>query len=503
MEQEQQGPRTIEEVLRLLLDQFQESKASQQQFQTQQLAFNESMAQKLENIESRLVVLEMKSRPSTPPGKAMDVEPRVAFTATPPASPVAEPAAVPDTPMFGPTGLPVTPAPGKPTGTERTSKPKRRETLHLRTLKDSEDHAKPPVVHGVMPKHDHITYAKPGVRRFRIFWEEVLIFEMLYGVKLPVCALIGIMVMEQLIATDPARLGNGKFMLLARDELYVLMQSQFRPGDRLEFITALTKNVDFEISASYRPTPEWFQPFYEALLTFIKRFIEVYEILVIGIEDDQILPRVDNKEGGLVHIFVGKIPFEYGVRIVRLMGATKWQDLRAFTNGFRAQVESSKNYSEAARRLRRTFGGTRYDAEDREQKFKRLQGLCALQSTLEESDEDLDEAVNAAAEDLSEEPDALLAALDHKQPQKKPAFDKEREPLVCINKLLRGVCNKPNCSYVHREDLVAQKRLEFRASLDKMIAGQKERGAPHRAVPQRAAAVEDAFTDRYDDDEEY
>lgn len=259
--------------------------------------------------------------------------------------------------------------------------------------------------------------------------------------------------------------------------------------------------MDFEISASYRPTPEWFQPFYEALLTFIKRFIEVYEILMVGIEDDEILPRVDNKEGGLVHIFVGKIPFEYGVRVVRLMGATKWQDLRAFTNGFRAQVEISKTNSEAARRLRRTFGGTRYEAEDREQKFKRLQGLCALQSTLEEPDEDLDDAVNAAADDLGEDLDDMLAALDHKQPQKKPAFDKEREPLVCITKLLRGVCNKPNCSYVHREDLVAQKRLEFRALIDKQIAAQKERGAPHRAVPQRAAAVESAFTDTYDDEE--
>lgn len=132
--------------------------------------------------------------------------------------------------MFGPTGLPVTPAPGKLAGAERASKPKRRETLHLKTLKDSEAHARPPVLHGVLPKHDHITYTKSGVRQFRIFWEAVLLFETLHTVLLPVCALIGVLVMEQLIATDPARLGNGKFMNLARSDLYVLMQSQFRPG---------------------------------------------------------------------------------------------------------------------------------------------------------------------------------------------------------------------------------------------------------------------------------
>lgn len=358
-------------------------------------------------------------------------------------------------------------------------------------------------MHSMVAKHDHITYTKPGVKNFLEFWEAINEFEQKHNTRLPVCAMISLQVREMLISKDHNRYGNGKFMKLEREELYMLMQSQFRPLDKLEFIAALTKNVDFEISANYRPTPEYFVPFYDALLRFTSKFIEVYEILVIGIEDMNIVPRVDNKEGGLVHIFIGKILFEYGTRIIRLMGVTKWDTLRAFTKQFRVYVDAGKQQSDAARSLRRTFGGTRYEAVDREQKFKRLQQLCAMQVSADNQDPDLDEAVEAAWEEFADDITDMLAVVNHKQPQKKPAFDKDRAPLVCITKILHGVCNKPGCTYVHREDLVAQKRLEMLGLLEKQIAAQKDRGAPHRAAPQRAAAVEDAFHDTYDDDANY
>lgn len=502
MEQQQQPGTTIEDALRLLYEQGQQTNLTMQQMQAQQAAFNESMTQKMDNIETRLVALETKSRPPTPPARAMDVEPRVTFPATPPASPAVEPAATaPETPMFGATGLPVTPAPGKAALPERAARPERRETMHLRELKDSEARAQVPVMHSVMAKYDHITYTKPGVKNFQEFWHAISQYEELNNTKLAPCAMIDFHVREKLISKDYARYGNGKFMKLTREELYTLMQSQFRPGDKLEFIASLTKNVDFEISANYRPTPEYFMPFYDALLQFTSKFIQVYEILIVGIEDMNIVPRVENKEGGLVQIFVGKIPFEYGVRIIRLMGASKWETLRVFTKQFRVYVEAGKQQSDAARSLRRTFGGTRYEAVDREQKFKRLQQLCSMQVAGDTEDPDLDAAVEAAWEEFADDIANMLAVVNHKQPQKKPAFDKERAPLVCITKILHGVCNKPGCSYVHREDMVAQKRLEMLGLIEKQIAAQKDRGAPHRAAPQRAAAVEDAFVDSYDDEE--
>jgi len=468
----------MEQVAEHLMDQIAEKFAAQT---AQQLAFKEEINARFEKLELRLVALEAKSRSSSP----------IYFDAT---------------------GLPITPAGkgaksdaaksggedlGKTKDGNNTKKPDRRETLHLHSMKVSETVSQLPLVHGVLASSDHIRYKKSSIRNFFEFWELVNEYELRERTTLPVNTLIEKTVREHLISTDRNKLGTGKFYTLDREELYNLMQEQFRPADKLDFMKQLENNVDFVFSAHFRPTPEYFKPFYDALLLYISNFTKTFEILSYGSDDLKLnVPRCDSKPGGLVKAFVGKIPFEYGTRVLQLMEDTKWSTLLDFIRDFQKIMDQHKDDAERARKLRRTFGGTQYEAKKFEQKLQHLQALRAESA---DDFEDVREAAELEAEELNEELDDMLAAA-MQQPRgkdfpKKTPYDKDapqRDPLVCITKLLHGTCTKVPCNYSHKEDMVAKKRLEFLDLIQKQIAATK----PQRTFPpHKVAVLENSYED--------
>lgn len=464
----------MEQVAEHLMDQISQKFSEQA---TQQLAFKEEINARFEKLEFRLVALEAKSRSSSPI-------------------------------YFDTTGMSITPAhkttkssasedPPKNKDGNNTKKPDRRETLHLHTVKTSEAVSSLPLVHGVLASSDHIRYKKSSIRSFFEFWELVNEYELRERTTLPVNTLIDKTVREHLISTDRNRLGTGKFYTLDREELYSLMQEQFRPADKLDFMKQLENNVDFVFSAHFRPTPEYFRPFYDALLLYISTFTKTFEILSYGSDDFKLnVPRCDSKPGGLVKAFVGKIPFEYGTRTLQLMEETKWPTLLDFIRDFQKIMDQHKEDAEKARKLRRTFGGTQYEAKKFEQKLQHLQ---ALRAEFADDFEDIRDAAELEAEELDEELDDMLAAA-MQQPRsndfpKRTPYDKDatqRDPLVCITKLLHGTCTKTPCNYSHKEDMVAKKRLEFLDLIQKQIAAAK----PQRTFPpHRVAGLENSYDD--------
>ena len=250
---------------------------------------------------------------------------------------------------------------------------------------------------------------------------------------------------------------------------------------------------------------EYYRPLYDALLLYISKFTKVYDILIHGLNDDKtILPRCENKPGGLVKAFVSKIPYEHGARLLQLLDTQKWDTLQAFLRDFRRLIDDNKDDSERARKLRRTFGGTQYESQKFEQKLQHLQELRALPVDPAVEDEEWHEAVNAAALDLEDELDTMLnAAMQQphgKEPFKKTPYDKNappRDPLVCITKLLHGTCTKSPCNYSHKEELVTKKRHEFIELMQKQLAASKTSGPPRAFPPQRVSVMEDTYDDDF------
>jgi hypothetical protein len=359
------------------------------------------------------------------------------------------------------------------------------------------------MIHAVQVPYDHIRYTRSSVKSFSDFWELVENYERMYNTVLPVNAMISLEIRETLVATDRRRL-EGNFYSLSRTDLYDLMQSQFRPVDRIEFMQKLEDNVEFVFSAHKRPSPEYFKPFYDALLVFCTRFSRIHDILIQRVRNDSsILPRVDNKPGGLIKAFLTKIPFEYGTRVYLLMDIQSWESLNSFIKAFRNIADEHKAHSELTRKLRRCFGGTQYES-------KRLQHLQELRAFVPDPSIYDDEWYETVASELADLPDpdedlTVLLATAMQQPRardpsKKLPYDKTapRDPLVCITKLLHGTCTKSPCAYSHDKDLVMKKRYEIKEMIEKQIALSKAGGAQRAYPPQKVAALEE-----HSDDEDY
>lgn len=471
------------------------------EIKNEQKANNET----LQKMDARLVALEQKSAPSSrspSPSSSKHSEEKKTTSFEVPSPSRATYTTLPreEEDMFGPTGLPFTPAPSKRDSKASDREKPRRETIHIRNVRNAEAGSQRPVVHGILPSHDHITCKKLTVYTFYKFWEEVMIYERRERTTLPVTTMLDEAVRNRLIANDRRHLNEENFYDLSHHELYDVMQKDFAPMDRIDFMKLLEANVEFTFSAHFRPTPEYFKPFHDAILLYSSRFIKIFEILAHQRADDQVLPPCNDKPGGLVKAFVSKIPFEYGTRLLLLLDKRSWDDIYQFLKDFMRIVDAHKDDAEASRKLRRCFGGTQYEAKKFDQKLQHLQQLQALPALPEDRDDDRDDALAAAEEELEEDIDAMLAALQ--QPSGREPFNKSagpRDPLVCITKLLYGTCSKAGCSYSHKEDLVAKKRVQFMDLIQKQIAAAKPSSAQRQPFPQRAAVIQDV----YDDDEEY
>lgn len=476
-------------------------------FRSQQIAHNNATAATMQNIDTRLTVLEVKSRPASPGPSRAEETARKATFAPSPASAKPDKEVREETPYYHQgTGLPITPAPGKNDQSAGAAKEDkhydRRDTMHLRSLVQLETTSQFPTVHQTASSFAHITYTRSSVKSFFKFWEDIARYEMKEQAGLKnVHGLIDESVVNALIATDRTRLDNGKFYKLTRSDLYELMQSAFRPMDKIDFSKKLEANVEFTFQSNYRPTPEYFQFFYNALLLYISKFTKVFEILICGCTDRKsVLPRCDNKPGGLVKIFVEKVPFEYGKNVLRLFDVDKWNDYYAFIKAFTERIEEHYGDGERARKLRRCFSGTHYEAKKFDEKVQALQQLSAAPPHPSISEDDHEDMVQIEGEQLDQELDALLAAMQQpnsKGPSPKPSFDKNapREPMVCIGKLLKGVCTKAQCNFSHKEEDINKKRHEFLKLINEQLAASRS-----SAAAQRVHNIAPLVEDRYDDD---
>lgn len=414
--------------------------------------------------------------------------------------------------LFGPTGLPKTPKPGKePPANHNRGSRSRRQTLHVRNLESAAKKAQAPLLYGTIGSHDHIKYTKSNIRNFIKFWRAVRTYMLRWGVLPPIAALIEDTIVERFIASDYAKFGDGKFGDLPLVDIYTIMQAEFRPVNRKNFIDKLKDNVDFEFTSHYRPSSEYFIPFYDALLVYIASFTEVFDILrfkVTAEEEPYLMPRCDNKQGGLIKLFLSKIPYEFGDNILFNLLDQHWKSLPAFFTEFRKSLDVCKAHSESARRLRSLFSGTQYESKKHEQKLQHMQ-------TMRESSPSPEPALEERCDDCdpdelqdAEEVDTMLAAamypLRSKDAPQRPrsgtkaAPQGAREQLPCFAKLENGVCNDKQCTYSHNEELLARKRQEKIDKLMKTQAASRGTGGPRAPAPQKFSNLQDA-----PDDEEY
>jgi len=421
-----------------------------------------------------------------------------------------------DLDMYGATGLLNTPhkPPSNPFSSDTLGGDRnpRRHSIHQHGLIEAEKNASHVITYGVRESYDHIRLKSRTARAFFQFWEDVVLYERRTKSLLQVPTLLSDDMRDTVVAIDPVKFGNLKFYDLSHEELYNALQSLFRPRSRLAFYNMLKEHVEFVYSSHNRPTPAFFGPFYSALLRYQQLFVKYYEIFALN-NSEQNIPECNTRDYGLIKLFISKIPFEYGTRTMSILGTQKWSSIYAFRRDFFGQVENDRLAGEEARRLAESFGGTQYEAGKQETPKPKPSPWQGKVQTLEEVFEDVEaeQDLTLVEEDDVEYDEEIvfhqdLQALQYpQQPPKSPVVPgaprapalSNKEPFICILKVLYGTCNKAGCKYEHREDPVHKQRIKYLDLIQKQLAQNKPSGA--QRFPQRSSNIDEVL----DEDQEY
>lgn len=420
-----------------------------------------------------------------------------------------------DLDMFGPTGLLKTPH--NPSGNSFQEdflggdRNPRRHSIHQHGLLEAEKNASHVITYGVRESYEHIRLKSRSARAFFVFWEAVVLYERRTKSLLQVPTLLSEDMKDAVVALDPIKYGNLKFYDLSHEDLYTALQSLFRPRSRLAFYNLLRDHIEFVYSNHNRPTPAFFGQFYSALLSYRQLFTKYYEIFALN-NSEQNIPECNTKEYGLIRLFISKIPFEYGGRTLSILGSHRWPTIYAFLRDFYGQVDNDRAAGEEARRLAESFGGTQYETSKAEAPKPKSSPWQARVQAIEEVPEDVSEELEFLSQEdhdawfdkQLEDAETIefqqnLQALQYppKPPAALPMSPSNKEPFICILKVLYGTCNKAGCKYDHREDPVHKQRVKYLDLIQKQLAQNKPSGA--QRFPQRSSKMDAVL----EEDQEY
>jgi hypothetical protein len=205
-----------------------------------------------------------------------------------------------------------------------------------------------------------------NTRDFFIFIDKVLEYQSRHGIELKVPTLLSQVIRETIRANNPKLLNTvDKFYQLSNAKVVELICAELRPQSVLEFQQNLKRYVSFEaLPPSYIPDASHFQRFYDALLRYRNIFQRTYEIMAENNAEN--IPPCNNKEGGLIKIFVEKIPHDFGKSVLHDYPDRRFRDLYAFLDFFYDVVQALHKSHRSARHLERHFSGTAVAARKRD-----------------------------------------------------------------------------------------------------------------------------------------
>ncbi len=124
------------------------------------------------------------------------------------------------------------------------------------------------------------------------------------------------------------------FYALDNKPLIQLLQKALRPTNVHDF-----KNLSFSLPKDYKPTVTNFFILHQQLLSYRVEFEQLYDFLADGNISTNI-PKCDNKEGGLIKLFVDRIPHGIVKRMFISFNSEWYTDIDGFKKAFFEQLRS-------------------------------------------------------------------------------------------------------------------------------------------------------------------
>jgi hypothetical protein len=181
------------------------------------------------------------------------------------------------------------------------------------------------------PSYEHIRLDRLTLGKIFKFISSINEYQIAHGVSIPVTALVGERVRE-LIMAHHRGLTEPKFFKLSTEELINYLLQEVRPRTNLQFRKAMEMYARFEYTGKDKPGATNFKSFYDDLLIYRNRFIKVYDVLSEDNED--VIPPITNKEGGLIKVFLDAIPQKYGKHVYENLKNKRYDFIHDFLREF-------------------------------------------------------------------------------------------------------------------------------------------------------------------------
>lgn len=371
-------------------------------------------------------------------------------------------------------GSPFMKAAGTASGDTGSKNAERRKTMQERSVFEYARTAQPVTFQAAQPDFEHIKLTVLKVVPIFNFFEEIAEYQTAYNIKIHVPLRLSQSIRRKIMSKF--EISSNKLMQLDDVDLYNKLRHFVLPDSKVEFSALLGASIEFNIRASYKPSAEYFRPFYDALLEYRIVFIKTYELLAT--DNLENVPECRNKEGGLISIFINKIPFLYGTRVLQELNKKKIEEtVYIFIGEFYGVVESHLQCHVKARHLSRFFGGTVYEASKKtDRSLSNIQAAPAFEDAYDDDPEpepDAEDEPDSEQDDtppLVDDSDADnefgddLAAMQ--SPTAPRTFPGGTGP--CFTKVNTGRCDKPNCAFSHTTDAIQKARDERIAALRKL-----------------------------------
>lgn len=208
------------------------------------------------------------------------------------------------------------------------------------------------------------------------FVDDVLEYQYRHQINLRVGTLIASDIAQELCCRYDD-LTVVKLLNFPTSDIFHILQLEIAPQTSYEFYNRLNLTVRFELNASnsYRPSAHDFRPFYTALLKYRRSFIRAYDILVRFVTKD-VVPPFNNKQYGLIRLFLEKIPFDYGNRIQQAhiqhcMNKSEINNIYQYMGKFFDVIEQHFEVYRLVRQMQQHFGGSHFHGGDNASTMRR------------------------------------------------------------------------------------------------------------------------------------
>jgi hypothetical protein len=368
---------------------------------------------------------------------------------------------------------------------KKSKKNRKRDSILNRISADADKPRYEVVMTQSPPKYDHIRLESLSLKSVLRFVNQINEHQIAHGVRLPVPTLVSEKVREQLIARRK-KLTRVKFYALGTKKLVKYLLEEVRPKSPLQFRIDMEKHVKFVLPNGYTPTASDFRPFYDALLILRNEFQTLYDILSEKNEDN--VPPVTNKDGGLVKVFLDCISHGYGKRVYESMKDKHFHSIHDFLRPFYKTVGTHYRQFERVKLMNQHFYGTQFEtpakAASRPPYTVKKHGLNNIQEAEAKDDSDntaepefppYDDTLHSEEDPQLEEQsdtgsqaskniedaDFLAAFNEVRSPSKaqakvptKPGTNlhviaKKPERTPCFRQLFHGDCSKEGCTHSH------------------------------------------------------